>query len=57
MDNTNILTAEKTVIPPMAMKFGRTTFDVHVHFSETSKETMTDKLLRLIKNDIRAKKI
>jgi len=32
-------------------RIGSTTFYVNVHFSETSKETFTDKVLRLIKND------
>jgi hypothetical protein len=37
--------------PTITRKIGNTTFDIHVHFSETSKETFTDKVLRLIKND------
>ena len=31
----------------------KTTYMVGIHFSQTSKETMDDKVLRLIKNDIR----
>ena len=42
-------TTEKT--PTITRRIGNTTFDIHVHFSETSKETFTDKVLRLIKND------
>ena len=30
---------------------GGTTFDIHIHFSETCKETFTDKVWRLIQND------
>jgi hypothetical protein len=37
--------------PSITRKIGNTTFDIHIHFSETSKETFTDKVLRLIKND------
>ena len=33
-------------------RIGRTNFIVNVHFSETSKENMGDKFLRLIKNDL-----
>ena len=33
-------------------RIGRTTYHVRVFFSETSKESLNDKLLRLIKNDI-----
>lgn len=32
---------------------GNTTYVVHVHFSETSKEMMTDKIKRLIGEDAR----
>ena len=35
------------------MRVGNTTYVVGVHFSQTSKDTLEDKLLRLIKNDIR----
>jgi len=39
--------------PPMFIKrIGNTTYRVSVHFSKTSKETITDKILRLIKNDV-----
>ena len=38
-------------IPQMTTKVGNTTYDVHIHFSKTSKETMTDKVLRLIRNE------
>ncbi|MBR5089843.1 MAG: transposon-encoded TnpW family protein [Ruminiclostridium sp.] len=30
---------------------GKTTYIVHVHFSETARETVTDKLKRLISTD------
>ena len=33
-------------------KLGQTTYTIQVYFSETSKENFSDKLLRLIKNDI-----
>ena len=33
-------------------QIGSTLYLVTVHFSETSKETMDDKILRLIRNDI-----
>jgi hypothetical protein len=41
-----------TRIPAITRKLGRTTYQVYVHFSETSKETLTDKIMRLVKNDI-----
>jgi len=41
--------------PDMTKKVGNTTYEVHIHFSETSKETMTDKVLRLIQNEVMSK--
>ena len=35
----------------MIKKIGKTTYLVKIHFSETSKETMSDKIKRLILND------
>ena len=34
---------------------GNTTYMVRVHFSETSKETMEDKVKRLIREDVESK--
>ena len=43
---------EKEAAPPvMIKKIGKTTYRVKIHFSETSKETMSDKIKRLILND------
>lgn len=38
--------------PALVKKIGKTTYVVRVHFSETSKETMNDKIKRLLKNEI-----
>ncbi|MCI8941105.1 MAG: hypothetical protein HFH12_14160, partial [Dorea sp.] len=32
---------------------GRTTYIVRIHFSKTSTETMSDKIKRMLKNEIR----
>ena len=37
--------------PALVKKIGRTTYEVSFHFSTTSKETMSDKIMRLIKRD------
>lgn len=48
-------TPEKnTAQPAFVKKIGNTTFDIYLHFSETSNETFTDKVLRLIQNDHQA---
>ena len=40
-----------TAKPDLVKNIGGTTFDIHIHFSETSKETLSDKIKRLILND------
>ena len=35
-----------------SMKLGKTTYVVRVHFSETSKETMQDKIKRLLREEV-----
>lgn len=39
--------------PALVKKIGRTTYIVRIHFSETSTETMNDKIKRMLKNEIR----
>lgn len=39
-------------IPALVKKIGKTTYKVHVHFSNTSTETMSDKIKRMLKNEI-----
>ena len=38
--------------PAMVKKIGKTTYKVRVHFSDTSTETMSDKIKRMLKNEI-----
>ena len=38
--------------PDLVKRIGNTTFDIHIHFSKTSRETFTDKVVRLIENDM-----
>jgi len=35
----------------LTKRIGQTTYKVNVHFSETSKETMSDKIIRLIQSE------
>ncbi len=37
--------------PDMVKTVGGTTFEIYFHFSQTSRETFTDKVLRLIQSD------
>ena len=52
-ENTNTIaqTIEQKA-PVLVKKIGKTTYMVGIHFSETSKETMDDKVARLVKSDI-----
>ena len=49
--NTTAPTVEQSR-PQMTQKHGNTTYEVYIHYSQTSKETLTDKVMRLIRNDI-----
>lgn len=42
---------EKTII----RRIGSTTYHLHVRFSETAKETMEEKILRMIQNEVSTK--
>jgi len=46
----NTATAEPTML---SKRIGSTTFVVAVHFSRTDKESMQDKVLRLIESEVR----
>ena len=48
---TSPLNAKEMEQPAIVKKIGKTTYRVKIHFSETSKETMIDKIKRLILND------
>ena len=39
-------------IPALVKTIGKTTYKVRVHFSQTSNETMSDKIKRMLKNEI-----
>ena len=39
--------------PTVRKQIGKTTYIVRVHFSETAKETMEDKIKRLLREEVR----
>jgi len=47
--DTTKRTNDKTAV--LYKRIGSTTYKVRVHFSETSKETINDKIVRLIQNE------
>ncbi len=46
-------TATPETPPSMVKKIGNITYRVWAHFSETSTETMEDKIIRLLKDEVR----
>lgn len=61
MSNTpNTSTTNTAAVPPtqgtdspaLVKKIGKTTYRVRVHFSDTSTETMSDKIKRMLKNEV-----
>lgn len=46
------ITAPEDERPALVKKIGKTTYKVRVHFSDTSTETMSDKIKRMLKNEI-----
>ena len=46
-------TANNSPCPTVRKQIGKTTYIVRVHFSETAKETMEDKIKRLLRDEVR----
>ena len=56
--NTQLNPAEQTHADGhFTKRIGNTTFRVNVHFNDTSRETINDKILRLIKNEAISRKV
>ena len=50
---TNTATADKANERlALVKKIGKTTYRVNIHFSTTSRETMNDKIKRLLRNEV-----
>ena len=52
MPNNTIYPRTQTGYPLLAIRIGNTTYMVSIHFKDTAKETLDDKLKRLICKDI-----
>ena len=51
-EKTTTITA-KAEQPDLVKTIGRTTYRVKVYFNPNSKETMSDKIIRMLKNEVR----
>ena len=49
---TIIITIHLPQPPALIRKIGKTTYRARVHFSNTSRETMSDKIKRMLRNEI-----
>ena len=45
-------TMQKNERPALVKKIGKTTYRVKIYFSTTSRETMSDKIKRMLRNEI-----
>lgn len=53
MNNTETVNNSTTPCPVFRKTVGQTTYVVKVHFSETSSETLEDKIKRLLREEVR----
>lgn len=51
-DNVVPLPMQRGERPALVEKIGKTTYRVRIHFSATSRETMSDKIKRMLRNEI-----
>lgn len=47
------ITSQVNDRPALIKKIGKTTYRVTMHFSDTSTETMSDKIKRMLRNEVR----
>ena len=50
-DKNNITTPNEEQ-PDLVKRIGKTTYRVKVHFNPNSKETMSDKIIRMLRNEV-----
>ena len=46
-------TTPKADPPDLVKRIGKTTYHVKVHFNPDSRETMSDKIMRMLRNEVR----
>lgn len=52
VDNVAPLMVQRDECPVLVKKIGKTTYRVTIHFSVTNRETMNDKIKRMLRNEI-----
>ena len=51
MNTEKTNTSPKAEQPDLVKRIGKTTYQVKVHFNPNSRETMQDKIIRMLKNE------
>ena len=46
------INATRSAVPLPVKKIGKTTYGVIIHFSATNNETMSDKIKRMLRNEV-----
>jgi len=49
---TTTTTTPKVEQPDLVKRIGKTTYRVKVHFNPNSRETMSDKIIRMLQNEV-----
>ena len=52
-DKTTTAAAARAEQPDLVKRIGKTTYHVKVHFNPNSKETMQDKIIRMLRNEVK----
>ena len=50
--NAAWMPVQEDKLPTLVKKIGKTTYRVTIHFSTTSRETMSDKIKRMFRNEV-----
>ena len=53
MSNIAVNSSNLNTCPTVRRQIGKTTYIVRVHFSQTAKETMEDKIKRMLREEVR----
>ena len=52
MNNERVIRHRYENTPVLVKKIGKTTYRVKIHFSTTSRETMSEKIKRMMRNEV-----
>ena len=52
-DKATTTPTAKAEQPDLVKRIGKTTYRVKVHFNPNSRETMTDKIIRMLRNEVK----